>query len=56
MYVQELEPVADSLGLSAFAVTLPPVIVLVLPGGVRMKAHRAGLIGVLTASLVAWLA
>ncbi|MFE2521930.1 L-lactate permease [Streptomyces mirabilis] len=56
MYVQELEPVADSLGLSALVATLPLVIVLVLLGGVRMKAHRAGLIGLLAASLVAWLA
>lgn len=45
MYVQELEPVADSLGLSALVATLPLVIALVLLGGVRMKAHRAGLIG-----------
>ncbi len=32
------------------------MIVLVLLAGVRMKAHRAGLIGLLAASLVAWLA
>lgn len=56
MYVQELEPVADSLGLSALVATLPLVIVLVLLGGVRMKAHQVGLIGLLAASLVAWLA
>ncbi|UIX33666.1 L-lactate permease [Streptomyces sp. GQFP] len=56
MYVQELEPVAGSLGLSALVATLPLVIVLVLLGGVRMKAHRAGLIGLLAAALVACLA
>ncbi|MFD3932225.1 L-lactate permease [Streptomyces sp. NPDC058614] len=56
MYVQELEPVAGSLGLSALVATLPLVIVLILLGGVRMKAHRAGLIGLLAAALVAWLA
>ena len=56
MYIQKLEPVADSLGLSALVATLPLVIVLVLLGGVRMKAHRAGLIGLLAASLVARLA
>ncbi|MFE0258250.1 L-lactate permease [Streptomyces sp. NPDC059010] len=56
MYVQELEPVADSLGLSALVAALPLVIVLVLLGGVRMKAHLAGLIGLLAAVLVAWLA
>ncbi|MGW3649777.1 L-lactate permease [Streptomyces sp. NPDC000878] len=56
MYVQELEPVAGSLGLSALVATLPLVLVLVLLGGVRMKAHRAGLIGLLAAGLVACLA
>jgi lactate permease len=56
VYVQELEPVADSLGLSALVATLPLVIVLILLGGVRMKAHHAGLIGLVAAALVAWLA
>ncbi|MFJ7238297.1 L-lactate permease [Streptomyces olivaceus] len=56
MYVQELEPVAGSLGLSALVAALPLVLVLVLLGGVRMKAHLAGLIGLLAAVLVAWLA
>ncbi|MFJ2002932.1 L-lactate permease [Streptomyces chartreusis] len=56
MYIQELEPVAGSLGLSALVATLPLVIVLVLLGGVRMKAHLAGLTGLLAAVLVAWLA
>ncbi|MEV7795666.1 L-lactate permease [Streptomyces sp. NPDC087512] len=56
MYVQELEPVADSLGLSALVAALPLVIVLVLLGGVRMRAHLAGLIGLLAAVLVARLA
>ncbi|MDX3643257.1 L-lactate permease [Streptomyces sp. MB09-02B] len=54
MYVQQLEPVAGSLGLSALVATLPLVTVLVLLGGVRLKAHLAGLIGLLTAVLVAW--
>ncbi|KAA0930527.1 L-lactate permease [Streptomyces apricus] len=56
MYVQELKPVADSLGLSALVATLPLVIVLVLLGGVRMKAHLAGLLGLGAAALVATLA
>ncbi|MDN0200957.1 L-lactate permease [Streptomyces sp. S.PNR 29] len=56
MYVQELEPVAGSLGLSALVAALPLVIVLVLLGGVRVKAHLAGLTGLLAAVLVAWLA
>ncbi|SMQ16729.1 lactate permease [Streptomyces sp. Ag82_O1-12] len=56
MYVQELEPVAGSLGLSALVAGLPLVTVLVLLGGVRMKAHLAGLTGLLAAVLVARLA
>ncbi|SFO14186.1 lactate permease [Streptomyces sp. cf124] len=56
MYVQQLEPVAGSLGLSALVATVPLVTVLVLLGVVRLKAHLAGLIGLLTAVLVAWLA
>ncbi|MFH9180017.1 L-lactate permease [Streptomyces albogriseolus] len=55
MYVQELEPVAGSLGLSALVAALPLLIVLVLLGGVRMKAHLAGLIGLAAAVAVAWL-
>ncbi|MEV0528175.1 L-lactate permease [Streptomyces sp. NPDC050439] len=56
MYVQQLEPVADSLGLSALVATLPLLTVLVLLGAVRMKAHHAGLIGLGVAALVAWIA
>lgn len=56
MYLQQLEPVADSLGLSALVATLPLLTVLVLLGVVRMKAHHAGLIGLGVAALVAWLA
>ncbi|MGA5349949.1 L-lactate permease [Streptomyces griseoincarnatus] len=56
MYVQELEPVAGSLGLSALVAALPLLTVLVLLGGVRMKAHLAGLTGLAAAVAVAWLA
>jgi lactate permease len=56
VYVQELEPVGGSLGLSALVAALPLVIVLVLLGAVRMKAHLAGLTGLVSAVLVAWLA
>ncbi|WP_327355628.1 L-lactate permease [Streptomyces sp. NBC_01304] len=56
MFVQELHPVAASLGLSALVAALPLVTVLVLLGAVRMKAHLAGLIGLAVAVLVAWLA
>jgi lactate permease len=53
VYVQELEPLAGSLGLSALVAALPLLIVLTLLGGVKMKAHWAGLIGLLVAVLVA---
>ncbi|MEU9334859.1 L-lactate permease [Streptomyces sp. NPDC048290] len=56
MYIQDLEPVAGSLGLSALIAALPLLLVLVLLGAVRMKAHLAGLTGLLAAVLVAWLA
>lgn len=56
MFVQQLEPIADSLGLSALVAVLPLVTVLVLLGAVRMKAHLAGLIGLAVAALVAWIA
>ncbi|NEA93487.1 L-lactate permease [Actinospica acidiphila] len=56
MYVQELEPVAGSLGLSALVAAMPLLTVLVLLGGVRMKAHLAGLIGLAAAVAVARLA
>ncbi|MFD3490954.1 L-lactate permease [Streptomyces sp. NPDC058690] len=52
MFVQQLEPVADSLALSALVATLPLVTVLVLLGAVRMRAHRAGLIGLVVAVAV----
>ncbi|WP_199548059.1 L-lactate permease [Streptomyces sp. N35] len=55
-FVQDLEPVADSLALSALVATLPLVTVLVLLGAVRMRAHRAGLTGLAVAASVAWLA
>jgi lactate permease len=56
VYVQELQPVGGSLGLSALVAALPLVLVLVLLGGLRMKAHLAGLAGLAGAVLVALLA
>ncbi|AQU68426.1 L-lactate permease [Streptomyces niveus] len=56
MFEQQLEPVADSLGVSALVAALPLFTVLVLLGAVRMKAHRAGLIGLAVAVVVGWLA
>ncbi|RNF98524.1 L-lactate permease [Streptomyces botrytidirepellens] len=55
MFVQQLEPVADSLTLSALVATLPLLTVLALLGGVRMRAHYAGPIGLAVAVLVACL-
>lgn len=55
MFVQQLDPVADSLSLSALVAALPLFTVLVLLGGVRMRAHYAGPIGLVVAALVAWL-
>ncbi|WP_434590430.1 L-lactate permease [Streptomyces sp. A5-4] len=56
MFVQQLEPVAGSLALSALVAALPLVTVLVLLGLVRMKAHLAGLIGLAVALAAARLA
>ncbi|MFE6130249.1 L-lactate permease [Streptomyces sp. NPDC056437] len=56
MFVQDLEPVGNSLAPSALVAALPLVTVLVLLGAVRMRAHLAGLIGLAVAVLVAWAA
>ncbi|GAB2976500.1 L-lactate permease [Amycolatopsis acidiphila] len=53
MFVQELAPLAGSLGLSALVAVLPLATVLVLLGGIRMKAHHAALLGLLVALVVA---
>ncbi|MFD8965415.1 L-lactate permease [Streptomyces sp. NPDC059568] len=55
MFVQQLEPVADSLVLSALVAALPLATVLILLGVIRMKAHLAGLIGLAVAVVVGWL-
>ncbi|WP_066953005.1 L-lactate permease [Streptomyces lushanensis] len=55
MFVQQLEPVADSLALSALVAALPLATVLVLLGVIRMKAHLAGLTGLAVAVVVGWL-
>ncbi|MFJ1600976.1 L-lactate permease [Streptomyces sp. NPDC088261] len=52
---QRLEPVADSLALSALVAALPLAAVLILLGGLRVRAHRAGLTGLAVAVLVGWL-
>ncbi|MFI9030877.1 L-lactate permease [Streptomyces sp. NPDC053560] len=55
MFVQQLQPIADSLALSALVAALPLITVLVLLGAVRMRAHHAGLIGLAVALGTAWL-
>ncbi|POX39735.1 lactate transporter [Streptomyces sp. Ru73] len=54
MFVQQLQPIADSLALSALVAALPLLTVLVLLGAVRMRAHHAGLIGLAVALVTAW--
>ncbi|MFI0263441.1 L-lactate permease [Streptomyces sp. NPDC017056] len=55
MFVQQLEPVADLLALSALVAATPLVTVLVLLGAVRMRAHHAGLTGLAVALATACL-
>jgi lactate permease len=53
MYKQVLDPVGNSLFASALVAAIPIVVLFVLLGGVKMKAHWASLIALLTALLVA---
>lgn len=53
MFEQELQPVGDSLALSALCGALPLVALFVLLGGLRLKAWLAGLISLGVALLVA---
>src|SRR3954462_4644031 len=53
MYKQVLDPVGDSLGLSSIFAAIPIVVLFVLLGGVKMKAHWAALISLASAIVVA---
>ncbi|MET8679700.1 L-lactate permease [Streptomyces sp. NPDC004647] len=53
MYQPDLAPVADSLPLSALVAALPLLTLFVLLGGVRLKAHVAGLAALAVAVVVA---
>ena len=53
MYKQVLDPVGDSLLASALVAAIPIVVLFVLLGGVKMKAHWASLIALLAALLIA---
>src|SRR3954466_3081820 len=53
MYKQVLDPVGDSLFLSSIFAAIPILVLFVLLGGVKMKAHWASLIALLAAIVVA---
>src|SRR3954454_23382556 len=53
MFQQDLQPVSDSLALSALCGALPLIAILVLLGGLRIRAWLAGLISLGVALLVA---
>src|SRR3954452_11533491 len=53
MYHQVYDPVSGSLGLTSIFAVLPLVVLFVLLGGMKMKAHWAGLIALATALIVA---
>ncbi len=53
MFQQDLQPVGDSLALSALCGALPLLALFVLLGGLRMKAWLAGVISLVVALLVA---
>jgi lactate permease len=53
MYKQVFDPVGDSLGLSSIFAAIPIIVLFVLLGGLKMKAHWAALIALGSAILVA---
>src|SRR3954452_19614084 len=53
MYKQVFDPVGDSLGLSAIFAVVPLVVLFVLLGGLKVKAHWAGLAALAAALIVA---
>jgi lactate permease len=53
MYKQVFDPVGDSLGLSSIFAAIPIVVLFVLLGGIKMKAHWAALISLASAIIVA---
>jgi lactate permease len=52
MYKQVFDPVSNSLGLSTIFAVLPLVVLFVLLGGLKVKAHWAGLAALGTALVV----
>src|SRR5690242_19757674 len=53
MYQQVYDPVSNSLGVSSIFAALPLVTLFVLLGGIKMKAHWAGLISLAVSLIVA---
>src|SRR4051794_38502435 len=53
MFQQDLQPVGDSLALSALCGALPLLALFVLLGGLRLKAWLAGVVSLLVALVVA---
>jgi lactate permease len=53
MYQQVYDPVSNSLGLSSIFAAIPLLTLFILLGGLKMKAHWAGLISLVVAILVA---
>ena len=53
MFTQDLNPVGDSLTLSALCAAVPLITLFVLLGGLRMKAWMAGLISLVVALAIA---
>lgn len=53
MFVQDVDPVAGSLLISALCAAVPLVLLFVLLGVVRMKAHRAALVSLAAALVLA---
>jgi lactate permease len=53
MYKQAFDPIGGSLGLSTLFAVLPLVVLFVLLGGFKVKAHWAALASLATALVVA---
>src|SRR3954451_9980565 len=53
MYKQVYDPVSGALGLTSIFAVIPLVVLFVLLGGLKLKAHWAGLIALASALIVA---
>jgi lactate permease len=55
MYKQVLDPVGDSLFASALVAMIPLATLFILLGGLKLRAHVAGLAALAVAIVIAWL-